>query len=110
MAKIDIERLKELMDCGFDKDEALGIVKSEAEEETKIELEKLTIEKQKNEENEKKKKEEEENEKKKKEEEKNNSLTKEDVEQMMADREADRKTEKEEEHEDMGARWARLHK
>ena len=36
--------------------------------------------------------------------------TKEDVEQMMADREADRKTEKEEEHEDMGARWARLHK
>lgn len=108
MAKIDIERFKELRECGLEKDEALDIVKSEAEFETKIEMEKLTIEKQKNEENEKKKEEEEE--KNKKEEEKNNNLTKEDIEQMIADREADKKTEKEEDHEDMGALWARLHK
>ena len=94
MAKMDIERMKQLIECGFDKNEALDIVKAEAEEETKIELEKAEKEKAE----------------KEKAEEKNTNLTKEDVEQMMADREADRKTEKEEEYEDMGARWARLHK
>ena len=104
MAKMDIERMKQLIECGFDKNEALDIVKAEAEEETKIELEKAEKEKAEKEKAEKEKAE------KEKAEEKNTNLTKEDVEQMMADREADRKTEKEEEYEDMGARWARLHK
>lgn len=101
MAKIDIERLKQFIECGYSKEEAMKICEAEAAEETKIELELQERERAAKEKEEKEKEE-----KEKAAKEKADNLTKADIEQMLAEREAAKKSEPEKK-ESMGELWAR---